>query len=197
MGNAVGNELRSGSVDNILGVAVNGSVLISLSSGGGAIVLGGRFTLVHGEDPLLPLLSGTEAVDTILASLALNVSELAGHVTKKLKVLSEGLDTLEAGKDVQGHKSLRIHLLPKEHVLAHVVNREVVLQLHGEHVHERERLHVLLVGNSAHRGRVDSRVAIHRVDITWERINNTVHVCGSGQRGRSEGHTVSLLRSIG
>jgi hypothetical protein len=177
-------------------VVVDWGVLICLSGRGSSVILSSRFALIHGKNPLLPLLSGAQTVDTIITSLVLNVAELAGNMAEKFKVFGEGLDTLEASENVQGNEALRIHLLTEEHVLAHVVNREVVLKLHGEHVEEREWLHVRLVRDSAHGRRVDWWIAIHRVDVTWERIN-TINISGVRQRGRSEGHTVSLLRAIG
>ena len=48
------------------------------------------------------------------------------------------------------------------------------LQLHREHAHEGEGLHVLLVRNGGHRASMHRLIAVHRVDVARVRID-TVH----------------------
>ena len=173
-----------GAIGSTVEVAVEWNVLVILRaviSGRGTLILRRGIPLVNGQNPLRPTLLRTETVHTILANQVVDVAKAASNMTEHLKVLRQRLDTLEAGDDSQWYKALRVHVTTQEHVLAHVVNREVVLKLHGQHIHEAEGLHVLLVRNRAHRAGSHIRVGgIHRVDLCREWVDIAVHAW-SGQ----------------
>lgn len=98
------------------GRSLNNRVLLVLASGQ---------ALSNGEDPVLP-------VDTDSDLLAGNLSgrsPLAGLQEKVVVTIGEGLDAVETGQNVQGNPTVGVHLLTQEHVLAQVLNREVVLNL--------------------------------------------------------------------
>lgn len=172
----------------------------------GAFALSRGVTLVDREDPLSPLLSWAQSVDTVFADVVLDSPELMRNMTEEFVVLSQSLNPLEVGNKVQCDESLRVHVLPKEQVLAQVVNGEVVftiillescqfgkdeenLQLHRNHAHKRERLHVRLVRERRH-GAGGHRLvgSIHGVDVGREGVD-TIHG-RVRQRGRPQRNAV-------
>lgn len=191
------------SIDSSIDVVLGWQVLVRLRRGW-SFILGRRIALVHRENPLLPLILRPQPINTVPADVVFNVPELTADMTKELKVFGQALDPLETSDETQSNKTLRVHVLPKEQVLAQVINREVVLtvqivssnsrahgskggflQLHGNHAHERKGFHIRLVGDCSHgSGRHWLVGGIHGVNVGREGVD-TIHRSRVRERRRA------------
>lgn len=112
------------SIDDSVDVVLSRNILLLRRRG--AFILSRRVTLVHGENPLLPPLFRTQAINTVLTDLVIDVSDLTSNMSKKFEVFGQRFNPLEPGNKVQDNKSLRVHMLSEEQVLAQIIHREIV-----------------------------------------------------------------------
>lgn len=97
------------------------------------------------QNPLFPTLLSPQSINPITALYEFNNVGFNAGPLQQFKVLCQRLDTFEASYEGQENISLAIHVLSHIDILAQIVDREVILELHCNHCHDRHTINVRIV----------------------------------------------------
>lgn len=118
----------------------------------GAVVASELITILQRQDPVLPPLSSTQTLNIILTNDEVNLVGLLAHAADEGSVGRQLAHALESSDKHKRYETLRVHALTEVHILAKVLNGEVVLDLVAQHANNHVvPIRRLLEGNGSHR----------------------------------------------